>query len=279
MALQILVWNCRGLKDKKGELERNLRNLNIDIAIVMEIKMKGGNPPKLRGYDTINSVRRYGAIAAGGIAIFIRNGTIYNSVNIPGNYASIMECAAINIKAAGRDICVIGVYRRPGANSRPGVWKDLIEKCGGNNTSEVIIAGDFNAHHMTWNCDRTDSNGDKLSDEMEEKGMIIINDRSKSRIGEGVGADSNLDLLFASENIADKFNYRQHEDPWGSDHFPILLSFNEPPQLYIKKTNRCSTIRTDWVKYERIMESETPRLSQEDYINANMEKKYVIITN
>lgn len=44
-----------------------------------------------------------------------------------------------------------------------------------------------------------------------------------SRLGNTVQRDLNIDLIFADEKLLDKMSYKQIEDTWGSDHFPILF--------------------------------------------------------
>lgn len=44
---------------------------------------------------------------------------------------------------------------------------------------------DFNIHNSIWNCDEMDRNGKLLEEEMEEKNMYILNQDTKTRIGEG----------------------------------------------------------------------------------------------
>lgn len=43
---------------------------------------------------------------------------------------------------------------------------------------------------------------------MEEKGMYIVNDRSITWVGDVRRKETNLDLIFASEEIADGISYR-----------------------------------------------------------------------
>lgn len=67
--------------------------------------------------------------------------------------------------------------------------------------SNIIIAGDINAHNVIWNYDNMDRNGEILQEEMEERNMIIDNDEIKSRTGKEEVRNLNIDLLFATRNI------------------------------------------------------------------------------
>lgn len=96
MDTKLMLWNCRGIRSRKEELAINI--LNYDIAIVTETRMKGDNATHIRGYDTVCSNRVTNLIAAGGVAIYIKNGIKYNSVEIVGNKPGIIECAGLSLK-------------------------------------------------------------------------------------------------------------------------------------------------------------------------------------
>lgn len=53
------------------------------------------------------------------------------------------------------------------------VWRNVVKDV--NNKEHWIIAGDFNAHNIIWNCKNTNVNGSRLYEAMEEKGMYIVN--------------------------------------------------------------------------------------------------------
>lgn len=98
----------------------------------------------------------------------------------------------------------------------------------------IILAGDFNAHNVSWNCKNSDYSGRILLEETEEEGLYIVNDDTMSRMGNVSQQDSYLDVVFVSESIVDKVRYEQLEDTWGSDHFPIICDFEVQSQLMIK---------------------------------------------
>lgn len=109
---------------------------------------------------------------------------------------------------------------------------------------------------------------------MEEKEMYIVNWDTKSRIGEGGRRDSNIDLIFCSENIYDEIKYKQVDDSWGSDHFPIELEIGIEKRIYKKRSNRVSSAKTDWKEYKRIIIEMEEELDKEEYKNKKEEDKY-----
>lgn len=87
---------------------------------------------------------------------------------------------------------------------------------------------------------------------MEEDQLQIVNYNTKSRIGEGECRPSNLDLMFCSIDKHHWIEYEQLEDSW-SDHFPIIFDTKLRGDIYIKKSNRISSVKTDWNIYRSEM--------------------------
>ena len=92
------------------------------------------------------------------------------------------------------EIVIVALYRRPGINTSWFTWIDIFEKL--RPYKNCIIAGNFNSHHKVWNCENTDRNGKFLFNCLERFDFHVINDSTKSRIGEGNARYSNIDLMF-----------------------------------------------------------------------------------
>lgn len=109
---------------------------------------------------------------------------------------------------------------------------------------------------------------------MEEKGLYIINDKTETWIGDVKRNPTNLDLFFASEEISDDMKYRQEEDIWGSDHFPVIVSMKFMNKSYKKRSNRISNYKTDWNKYKKNISNRNNELEKEKFIGSSVEMRY-----
>lgn len=107
--------------------------------------------------------------------------------------------------------------------------------------------------------------------------MIIVNDETKSRIGEGGVRSSNIDLIFCSKDILQFTECTQLEDSWGSDHFPIKCEVRINRCIYKKKTNRLSKKKTDWKEYEKIILKMEDRIDEAEFQEASIERRYEIM--
>lgn len=76
---------------------------------------------------------------------------------------------------------------------------------------------------------------------MEDHGYICLNTETLTRIGDNNQRSSNIDLILCTHDVPDIMDYQQGEDPWGSDHFPLILEIKTSRITYHKITNRLST--------------------------------------
>lgn len=83
--------------------------------------------------------------------------------------------------------------------------------------------------------------------------LYVINEDTKTHVGEARLQDSNLDLIITNKTLYNYIEYRQLCDTWGSDHFPLAISVRVKPDVYSKKSNRLSTVYTDWRLYADIL--------------------------
>lgn len=125
----------------------------------------------------------------------------------------------------------------------------------GSIRKNTIIAGDFNSHHTTWNCANIDSNGENLLQTMYSFNFFCINRDTMTRINSPHERASNIDLIFVSLPAINLVTYKQLEDSWDSDHFPLLIEYKRGVECYRKRSNRWSTKCTDWDKYSNLVNS------------------------
>lgn len=223
---------------KNAEIYKRVRE--VDVAILVETKSKRMDHFRIPGYNVLmHNDNRQGEGGMGGVAIFSRNYFTVEELDRQGRDIESVEWTGCRIKTMEGYLNIIEVYRRPGPIIRKIRWNKLLR--GINNKEGIIIAGDFNAHNRIWNCKSTDRVGDDLQEDMLDEDMYIINRDTEFRVGEGNQCNSNIDLIFASENLVDKIDYEQGQDTWESDHFPINFELRINSSVYRKTTNRIST--------------------------------------
>ena len=76
MGLNIMFWNCQGVRSKRKELELYLKENTIDIIALNETFLTKKINFKIQGYDTIQNDRSTGL--SGGVAFLVKHGLVVN---------------------------------------------------------------------------------------------------------------------------------------------------------------------------------------------------------
>lgn len=109
---------------------------------------------------------------SGGIAICVKKNIKVKIIKNLTNISDNIEVLGIKVKLEqGKNLNILGIYRKPYGVKKIGTWTRLINSLFKNITQNdlTLITGDFNAHHRLWNCFKTDENGERLLEELEEK--------------------------------------------------------------------------------------------------------------
>ena len=96
MGLNILFWNCQGIRPKRKELELYIKENELDIISLNETFLNKKHTFKIPGYDTIRNDRSTGL--RGGVAFLVKHGLIVNKEyrNEDFNIITENEALAIN---------------------------------------------------------------------------------------------------------------------------------------------------------------------------------------
>jgi len=90
--------------------------------------------------------------------------------------------------------------------------------------SEVIVAGDFNAHSPSWGSPTMCDKGDALTDMANSLGLIVMN-QGRAPTFERRGQESHIDVTFASSSTSRKIrDWQVLEEDIANDHHPIFFS-------------------------------------------------------
>ncbi|GFY15748.1 RNA-directed DNA polymerase from mobile element jockey [Trichonephila clavipes] len=161
---------------------------------------------------------------AGGTAIYCKSNLVQSRAPLPG--IQYMDATAIEIKINNfPPLRVVSAYARFCAEiNRKFPEKDFLKIL--NSSNNLIIAGDFNASHKTWNNTRSNNFGFRLKRLIQNypNASIVapytpthINSHSRSGV-----RDSIIDLA-VFKNIPFNYDIRAIDDLC-SDHLPVILT-------------------------------------------------------
>ena len=116
MGLNIMFWNCQGIRSKRKELELYLKENNFDIVAPNETFLTKKIDFKIQGYDTIKNDRSTGV--RGGVAFLVKHGLVVNKEyrNTDFNIITDNKALAIDIDLSNNQTLILATIYCPSGN-------------------------------------------------------------------------------------------------------------------------------------------------------------------
>ena len=211
IGLNILFWNCQGIRPKRKELELYIKENEIYIIALNETFLNKKLTFKIPGYDTIRNDRSTGQ--KGGVAFLVKHGLVINKEYRNNDFSIITEneALAINLDLSNNQNVTLATIYCPNGNPNLSLFQTI------NNLSDnVMFVGDFNSKLESFGCAKKNTSG-------EHTHMDRAN-----------GSTDILDMAFISPNLAKHDIQFQIGDDLRSNHLPIEISVDTPPPLHIE---------------------------------------------
>ena len=119
--------------------------------------------------------------------------------------------------------------------------------------SPFLLLGDFNAHNILCGCRGVDTRGRVLERFIHEELLSIFNTGTRTHFAMPSGSTSALDLSLATPQLMPLFTWHVADDPMGSDHFPVWLTYQDNPSLGARP-KRWNLRKADWDEFEASLE-------------------------
>lgn len=116
------------------------------------------------------------------------------------------------------------------------------------------MLGDFNGHSELWGSETIDSRGRAIETFLSDNELVVLNDRSITRIDTRDGHGSAIDLSIVSSPVSWKFGWVIEGDTRGSDHFPILITSFETMAKKMTRRPRWRYEAANWDKFVRALD-------------------------
>ena len=175
---------------------------------------------------------------------------------------------------------IINIYNPRGSRPRINAWGAL-ETALGEAAGEVILLGDFNAHHPAWGGVQaaSETQAEHLLYATRAHGLRLITPARYPTWKRGT-QESVIDLTFATDTISDRIEFCSTEDRWAitKDHIPIRIQVDLAVQpqpasrrYALKKINEqglCSAIqKSPWIAATQLLEAlqETVQIALEEH--------------
>lgn len=244
-----MYWNSQGIYSKKAklsELRQLVNTYSPDILTIAEPMLSNRQPPALKGYNKIVSLREN--TKAGGLIMYFKK-----HLPISTNYT--IECSIENICIKINDKLLIAAYCQASQLN----YHDLLTLMASENKS--IIFGDLNARHKDWNNTFDNTNGKRLKSALQNTNLVLFNTPTPTCFT-NIDNPSYIDIVI-SHNIFVNNLIAQNE--LESDHTPITFELphtpTEPqPPRHIRKDYD----KANWSQYKHF-------LNQNITINRNIQ--------
>ncbi|GKT61219.1 endonuclease reverse [Colletotrichum tofieldiae] len=155
------------------------------------------------------------------VLTYLRRGTGLRGVQIRPLPDPSTDLLFLQLLAGTQEVLtVINVYNAPCGSLRPGqAVRDITTAWQPGHQERVLLAGDFNLHHWTWQPEATSSSdADDLVEWAEAAGLVPL-----SPIGEATHKGGNtLDLAWASGSLYGAFTSIETSLHTTSDHESLL---------------------------------------------------------
>ncbi|KAJ3616681.1 hypothetical protein MTP99_014375, partial [Tenebrio molitor] len=123
----------------------------VDVMSICETKLTPRDKLKITDY-VIYRKDRPDAVNAGGVALLIHKNIPHIKIN--QNLNNNIELTGVKLT---NGIHIYAAYNKPSSRFTVNDLDAIF-----NTATKVIVAGDFNSKHPTWNCNRANPNGNML---------------------------------------------------------------------------------------------------------------------
>ncbi|GFW69618.1 RNA-directed DNA polymerase from mobile element jockey [Trichonephila clavipes] len=265
--LRLLQCNINGLSTvaTRIKLDKILEiadRLHVEIIALQETKLCEQRLLKAKGY---NIVRRDRASGGGGLMFLIRDVHLQRLLDI-GNDTSVLEYLGIHSK--DRTITIKNLYHPPSSQH---LDTNMMEGLFDYN---IIILGDFNAKNITWGSTITTARDLELSNLVNNKAFLCLNDGIHTFLSNNYGSTDVLDLTFISPCLFPYSSWRVL-DNIGSNYLPILIEIDLKVNCTGVKNIRWNFKKADWSLFENIPNN----LISQEPISDNFEKEWSHFTS
>lgn len=238
--LTICSWNAETITGKKDELEDFMTKHDIDIMCLNETKLKPGDKLTLRNHRTHRQDRQGGIHAAGGVAIIIKSSIQH--ARLPSLTNTNIEHVIIRLHDQTH---IIAAYNRPQQNITTTDIEPLF------NFNKVLVIGDLNAKHPTWEKTKGNASGTTLYNYTINNNAIIIHPNRPTHFPRNGTSPTCIDLA-VFKNIKD-VSKPEAVSELSSDHDPIILMLKHTNTIHQYKTVT-SYRNTDWKQFRKTVD-------------------------
>ena len=243
--MNIMQWNCNGIRNKKNEFFDFLVHKNIHLACLCETKLKDDIRMSHNQFRVIRLSNSGEGTAKGGVAIVIHKSMDFSL--LPSFETELVEALVVVVKLHdGQQLKVVVAYLTGSTRAHDyEAYRRDIRKI---TIPDALILADFNSKHSYWGCQRENQAGRVLFSEMMRTNFEVHYPPSPTYFPSGSRVPAALNTVISTTSL--QFEPVKVLDDLGSDHLPILVEFLEIPQTIAYNMVPCFA-KANWNRFKQ----------------------------
>lgn len=288
MVVKILQWNPKSIYNKKHVLDHFINTYDIKIFCLVESWLNDKKKFNLTNFNIISRNRETDT-TGGGVTICIHKDFKFECLNdkFP---IFINKCKQNSVEIIiakiflnkNSFINLVLIYSPPRGSkykhTENGFWDSLLDFCTA--LENPVLCGDFNAINKMWdNFGTENKEGTELARSYENCDLVCLNNGNYTWTSKDLNSRSTLDLTFVDTNLTNGCMWDILDSTYGSDHYPILFSFNNSLDNYKNVRPKLDTRLLDIISFKNSCKNliNDPLNSEQQYDNLiNNIKKFAI---
>lgn len=243
--LCISFWNANSVTHKKQQIEQYIYEHNIDILLISETFLKPGHRFNLANYNTYRRDRDNGP------AVLIKSNIDHHELAVPQLDQAEANGIVVNLQSG--DKLKIYSFYNPGAQRL--LAEDLDTIMG--QEGPMLVAGDFNSKHPSWNSMTTNQNGKALRKHADDHDYEVTGPQEPTHYTAPYRPDV-IDLVLM-KNTNYYFDLEVIHD-LDSDHNPVILKLGS----YTETSENVKVKKTNWKTYQNYLEVHAAGINKTD---------------
>lgn len=246
-SLNLMFWNCQGIRSKIDELAKFLRSTPCDIVCLCETFLKPNHRIFFSGYTIVRRDRLNGRL--GGLVFLLREGLLFDEFACPPTL--LIECNGIKVNSENQPLIIINAYL-PGGSTHLEInnhfKRDLLALT--QFTEAFCVVGDLNSKHTSWNCTMNNAAGNILFDTSITNNFFIEFPPSHTHCPMSIyTSPSTIDIMLTNRRT--NISNLETRKVFTSDHIPVLCKISRT--IEYSRTTRFNYARADWNCFRNII--------------------------
>jgi len=236
--INIMQWNCQGLRNKKNEILHMINEQNISIVALQETKLWNNCEIRVPRFNCYRKDGHFNRTPHGGVAIYVHEHIPHNEIQLH----TPMQAIAVRVNI-GQLVTICNIY----SSRSHDLTADLLNALFSQLPAPVLLVGDFNCFSPLWGCESIDARGREMESFLTSNNLNVLNNGAPTRIG--YHSQSAIDLSICTPILDPSLQWSVSSSPGDSDHCPIIISKLNDATITQPSQPRWNLKRAKWKYY------------------------------